>query len=197
MSRFTSLLAIALLTTTTSAPLRAGGDRWPLDRAHSRVTFTVTKWGFAEVEGRFHDFEGAIAYDAERPEASHIDWRVKIASVETGESKRDATLLLPEYFDTARYPEMRFQSTKVVRVAADRLDVAGTITIKGVPKKLTVRVAYQGRHAVPAEGTFDMFQTEFTLNRYDFGIVGGSLLGPAISKEVRVKLQAAARQPSR
>ena len=98
--------------------------------------------------------------------------------------------------DTARYPEMRFQSTKVVRVAPDQLEVAGSITIRGVSKPLTVRVAYQGRHAVPAEGTFDMFQTEFTLNRYDFGVVGGSLLGPAISKDVNVFLIGAAKQPA-
>src|SRR5262245_6307639 len=57
---------------------------WPIDRAHSRVTFTVTKWGFAEVEGRFFDFAGTIAYDAARPEASRVAWRVKVASVETG-----------------------------------------------------------------------------------------------------------------
>jgi hypothetical protein len=37
-----------------------------------------------------------------------------------------------------------------------------------------------------------MFQTEFTLNRYDYGVVGGSLLGPAISRDVHVKLVAAA-----
>ena len=45
---------------------------------------------------------------------------------------------------------------------------------------------------MPGEGTYALFQTEFSIDRYDYGVVGGSILGPAISREVRVKLIAAA-----
>ncbi len=197
MKRVLAVLALsALLVAAVIIPARAGGDHWPLDRAHSRVTFTVTKWGFAEVEGRFRDFDGAIAYDPAKPEASHVEWRVRIASVDTGEGARDHTLQAPEYFDTARYPEMRFVSTSTRLAGPEALDVAGTLTIKGVSKPFTVRVTHKGRHAVPGEGVFEMFETRFSLNRYDFGVVGGSLLGPAISKDVNVFLIGAAKQPA-
>jgi hypothetical protein len=46
---------------------------------------------------------------------------------------------------------------------------------------------------MPQEGTYAIFQSEFSIDRYDYAVVGGSLLGPAISREVHVKLIAAAR----
>lgn len=191
------VLALALALSATVSPISAGGDHWPIDRAHSRVSFVVTKWGFVEVEGRFLDFSGVVAYNATRPEFSHIEWTVRIATVDTGETKRDQSLRAQEYFDAARFPEMRFVSERVKATGANELDVAGTLTIKGVSKPLTVRVTYGGRHTVPSEGTFDTFKTSFTINRYDFGVVGGRVLGPAISKDVAITLVAAARQPGR
>ena len=195
VTRLAFILALAFISVTM--PLSAGGDRWPIDHAHSRVTFSVTKWGFAEVEGRFHDFSGSISYNRAKPDASHIEWRVRIATVDTGETKRDQSLQAPEYFDAARYPELTFVSKRVQAAGADALDVTGKLTIRGVSKPVTVRIAYGGRHTVPSEGTYDTFKTSFTINRYDFGVVGGSVLGPAISKDVKINLIAVAKQPGR
>lgn len=197
-SRALYTFAVALATPfVVTLALAAGGDRWPIDRAHSRVTFEVTKWGFAEVEGRFREFTGEIAYNPARPEASHIRWSIKVASVDTGEPKRDQSLLAREYFDAARYPEITFDSSAVRKVSDRDLEVAGALTIRGVTRPMTVRASYAGRHVVPNEGTFDSFHVAFTINRYDFGVVGGSVLGPAISKEVKINLIAAAKQPSK
>jgi polyisoprenoid-binding protein YceI len=190
-------VAVLFALTLFSSRLTAGGDHWPIDRAHSRVTFGVTKWGFADVEGRFHDFTGAISYNAARPEASHIEWKIRIATVDTGEVKRDEALQAREYFDAARYPEITFTSNSVKRAGANELDVTGSLSMKGITKPLTVRVTYGGRHTVPMEGTYDTFKTSFTINRYDFGIVGGTVMGSAISKDVKINLVAAAKQPAR
>ena len=178
-------LAVAL-TIASGAAVSSPG--WPIDRAHSRVTFTVTKWGFAEVEGRFLDFGGDLLYDAAHPERSRVDWRVRIASVETGAAKRDEALQSPEYFDAARHPEMRFVSQRIRSIGDGQLEVQGNLTIRGRTRPLTLRVACGGTHVVPGEGTFEIFQTEFTVNRHDYGVVGGSVLGPAISRDVRVKI---------
>jgi polyisoprenoid-binding protein YceI len=185
------------ITTATAPPAPPTGTpaviaaEWPIDRAHSRVTFTVTKWGFVEVEGRFLDFSGTILYDSARPDLSRVDWRVRVASVETGAVKRDQSLLGPDYFDAARHPELRFTSERVKPLPANQIEVQGTLTMRGRSRPLTIRVTCGGVHAVPGEGTFEIFQTEFTVNRYDYGIEGGTVLGPAISRDVRVKLVAA------
>lgn len=182
------LLALLLFRPAAMDP----SPGWPIDKAHSRVTFTVTKWGFVEVEGRFHEFSGTIAFDAPHPERSRIDWRVRVDSVETGAPNRDKALQGSEYFDGARFPELHFTSTTVTPLDDGRLEVQGTMTIRGTSRPLTIQCTYGGTHTVPNEGTYAIFQTEFTLNRYDYGVVGGSVLGPAISRDVHVKLIAAA-----
>lgn len=145
------VLALGMLTPAFSLPLLAGAAPWPIDAALSRVTFSVTKWGFAEVEGRFHDFSGSIAYHPEQPALSHIAWQVRVATVDTGEVKRDQSLQDAEYFDARRYPELRFASTSVRQISDTEMDVTGTITIRGVAKPLTARVTYGGRHSVPGK----------------------------------------------
>jgi polyisoprenoid-binding protein YceI len=189
MKATTSLL-LSLLILQSPAPAASSG--WPIDKAHSRVTFTVTKWGFVEVEGRFHQFSGAIAFDEQHPERSRVDWRVRVDSVETGAPNRDKALQGSEYFDAARFPEIRFTSTSVTPRGNGHLSVQGEMTIRGKTRPLTIDAIYGGTHTVPHEGTYEIFQTEFTLDRYDYDVVGGSVLGPAISREVRVKLIAAA-----
>jgi polyisoprenoid-binding protein YceI len=188
----TQILLIVLLLLHGQPTATPG---WAIDKAHSRVVFTVTKWGFVEVEGRFYDFTGAIAYDAEHPERSRVDWRVRIGSVETGAPNRDKALQDVEYFDAAHYPEMSFTSERVRPLDGGRMEVAGQLTIRGTTRPLTVQVSYGGTHAVQGEGTYAIFHTAFTIDRYDFGVVGGSILGPAISREVHVTLTAAARRP--
>ncbi len=190
MKVMTSLL-LALLLLRPSIPAASPG--WPVDRAHSRVTFTVTKWGFVEVEGRFHDFAGTIAFDEQHPDRSGVDWRVRIDSIETGAPNRDKAVQGPEYFDAARFPEIHFNSQRVTPLGNGRFDVQGQMTIRGKTRPLTIKATYGGTHSVPKEGTYAIFQTEFTIDRYDYGVVGGSVLGSAISREVRVKLLVAAR----
>jgi len=190
MKAMTTLLFSLLLL---HPPPPAASTGWPIDKAHSRVTFTVTKWGFVEVEGRFHEFSGAIVFDERHPERSRIDWRVRVDSVETGAPNRDKALQSAEYFDAARFPEMQFTSTAVTPRGDGRINVQGQMTIRGKTRPLTIDATYGGTHPVPNEGTYAIFQTEFTLDRYDYDVVGGSVLGPAISRDVHVKLIVAAR----
>jgi polyisoprenoid-binding protein YceI len=67
------------------------------------------------------------------------------------------------------------------------------MTIRGTTRPLTITTTYGGTHTVAGEGTYAVFQTEFTIDRYDYGVRGGGVLGAAISREVRIKLVAAAR----
>jgi polyisoprenoid-binding protein YceI len=160
---------------------------WTIDPARSVVQFTVTKLGFEDVTGTFRDFTGTVRYDAANPAGSSVEWRVKVGSVKTDASNRDRSLQSVEYFDAARHPEMTFHSERVRSLGSGRLQVDGPITIKGRSRPLSIVVEH-------AEGGFE---TQFELNRYDFDIVGGSVMGRLIGRTVRVRLLAlAAREDS-
>ena len=120
---------------------------------------------------------------------------MKVASVKTDERNRDESLQQPEYFDAARYPDLTFVSDRVSAVGPAELEVQGRITIKGRTKPLTVRVRHATRNEARMQQPVERFETEFTINRYDFGIVGGSVLGPVISREARVRILIVGRMP--
>lgn len=186
-----AVIAAAALAPALRSDVQASPFVHQIDKAHSRVIFTVTKWGFVEVEGRFLDFSGTIQYDPAHVDQSRVEWHVKVASVQTGEARRDEALQSAEYFDAARCPELTFVSDRVVASGPSQFDVTGRLTIRGKTAPFTTHVVYVGKHDVPGEGTFEMFTTAFTLNRYDFGVVGGSVLGRVISSDVKVSLAAA------
>src|SRR5688572_27050900 len=148
---------------------------WTIDPRQSVVGFTVTKFGKEVVHGRFHDFAGTVAYDARQPEQSSIRWKVRIASVRTGEAARDDTLQGPDFFHSARYPVMMFVSDRVRPLPDGRIHVTGRLSIKGTTRPLVTTARPVG----PAT-----WETRFHLNRHDFRVSGGSVSRHGISDRV-------------
>ncbi len=149
------------------------------------VAFTVTKHRTERVDGRFRAFQGAITYDEANPSRSSIEWRVKIASVDTGERQRDASLQHSDYFDAARFPEMIFVASGVERLPDASMRFKGTITIRGVSKPLVVHAKQ-----IRCDPNSPMFSVRFDVDRFDFGLQGGLMMRTIISRKVNVRLLA-------
>ena len=186
-----SVITIVLAALTSAVRANGAGDRsasaWLIDPASSEIRFTVTKLGFSDVTGVFRESEGEIQFDEDRPDASRVRWRVRVASVLTDASNRDRSLQQAEYFDAARHPYLEFSSRSVRRLDDGRLEVSGQITMRGVTRPLTFVVR------ATTTGPQPRFETDFTLDRYDFGIAGGTVMGRLIGRTVRVHLVAAVR----
>ena len=184
MRRAITLLAVIIATAPARSIVAYESTTgvFRLDPSRSDVRFTVTKLGFEDVTGVFRETEGQIRYDAADPAASSIQWRVRVASVWTDATNRDRTLQSPEYFDASRHPYLSFES-RAISVRPDRsLDVSGDITIRGVTRRISV-------HVRPTSSTGAVaFETDFELNRYDYGVVGGTFFGRLIGRQVRVHL---------
>ena len=170
-------LALAALTVTA-----VGAD--PVQITGTTVTFTVTKLGFSDVTGYFRQFNADIRYDPAQPERSVVGWRVRVASVETGERDRDSALQSGDYFAAAQHPELTFTSRSVRAAAANRLEVTGDISIRGVTKTITIPVT------ISEERGRRRFVSDFEIDRHDFNVRGGSVMSRLIGRTVRVHLAA-------
>jgi len=53
-----------------------------VDKVHSEVEFQVRHL-VTKVRGKFTDFSGTVAFDAERPDASSVSFSVNTASIDT------------------------------------------------------------------------------------------------------------------
>jgi polyisoprenoid-binding protein YceI len=184
--RYRTLVAVAaILSGAIATPLAT--TAWPIDPSRSEVRFTVTKLGFEDVTGVFRESEGEIEYDPNRPEASRVRWRVRVASVLTDASNRDKSLQQAEYFDAEHHPYLEFVSQAVRPLGPGRIEVSGPITIRGVSRPVTFVARVVKGDPLPR------FETDFTVDRYDFGVIGGTFFGRLIGRTVRVHLVAGVR----
>ena len=72
-------LTFALVAAAAAAPAAnpfevAGAERtnWRIDSSRSEARFTVTKLGFEDVTGVFHESEGTIQHDVDHPQNSRV-----------------------------------------------------------------------------------------------------------------------------
>jgi polyisoprenoid-binding protein YceI len=177
-----TLLGVTVVGFVTADPIRVAAAADPVRVAGTNVQFTVTKLGFADVVGHFREFNADIRYDALHPEQSSVRWRVRVASVETGEPNRDQTLQGPDYFAAAQHPELTFESRTVRADGNRRLSVTGDISIRGITKSVTVPVT------ITEQNGRRTFVTDFEVDRYDFDVRGGSVASRLIGRTVRVHL---------
>lgn len=152
-----ALLALLLL------PFSAVARNWNVDMAHSTLTFKCS-YQNGPFEGVFHKFEPKISYDEGDLAHSKFDVTVNLSSVDTQSSERDQTLLTPDFFDTAKYPQAHFIATDFMRNGNGGVDAKGTLTIRGISKPVTLHVNF----AVTNGKT--MLNVSTVLNRLDFGL---------------------------
>jgi polyisoprenoid-binding protein YceI len=181
------------MTATTTL---TGVRTFNVDKSHSEVTFQVRHL-LTKVRGRFSEFNGVIAYDEAQPEKSSVSISIQASSIDTNEPNRDTHLRSEDFFAVDKHTTLDFTSTQIVSAGTDRFDVTGDLTIRGVTKRVTVPVSVLGKAIDPWGNEKLGLETEFTVNRKDFGLVwnaaletGGFLVGDDV--KIALSLQAAA-----
>ena len=168
-------IAVALLALAAAASFAAAGPvRWKLDPNHTEAGFQV-KHFFARVHGVFHDVEGTIVFDEGDPSAIVVDATVKVASVDTGNEKRDAHLQTADFFEADKNPTLTFKSTKVTKAGGkNQYKVTGDLTMRGVTKIVTFDAEFLGSAPISIGGRSIGGKAGFSattiVNRKDYGI---------------------------
>ncbi len=169
----------------------AAATNYRVGSTFAHVSFTITKWMVFKEEGIFRDVSGTITFDPKSPGASKVEITVQAASIDTNNATRDGVLRSDDFFDVARYPTLTFSSTRVVSRDADTLEVTGDLSIHGVTRQITVPVKLLGLTTVQNVGELAGFETSFTIDRTDFGVLGARWSGGQLllSKEVTIHLR--------
>jgi len=179
------------MTATTTA---AGVRTFAIDKAHSEVTFQVRHL-VTRIRGRFADFAGTVLFDPARPELSSVALTIQAASVDTNTADRDQHLRSDDFFAVEKFPTITFVSSRVARKSDEAYDVAGTLTIRGVAREVTLPVTHLGEAKDPWGNARVGFETEVTINRRDFGLVWNAALetgGFLVGDEVKISVSAQA-----
>lgn len=172
------------------APVASG--IYNLDPAHSLIGFAVEHLEINWVEGRFKDFTGTINYNDQDVTKSTVEFKAKIASIDTEVAARDEHLRSADFFDASVYPEMTFKSTKIEKKGKEAYVLHGDLTIKGVTKQIEFPFTFTGAVKDPWGGTRFGIEAQTKINRRDYGINYGNLLssgGFDVGGEVTIDLR--------
>jgi polyisoprenoid-binding protein YceI len=196
-----SLAAATLAIVSITALAADPPATFTVDPVHSSVGFKIRHF-VSKVSGSFREFSGTIAGDPKAPADASVTFTIKAASIDTANADRDKHLNSPDFFDTAKFPEITFKSTKITPKGGDKYDVAGTFTMHGVTKPIVLPVTFGGVAKDPWGGERAGFSIQFTLDRKDYGIVfnkvldaGGTMLGDDV--EISIEIEAVKKGPEK
>lgn len=183
MKKLTFILSILILPVSVFAQ-----DTWVEDPAHSKLGFTVTHLGIADIPGYFGEYEVTIEASEEDFSDAQVELTVQTASIDTRVQKRNNHLKSPDFFNVETYPTMTFKSTGIQEIADDKYELTGDLTLLGVTKPVTVTMLYRGNiQNEMTQGNLKAgIQITGTIDRSEFDL-GNGFPPPMISNEVRIK----------
>jgi polyisoprenoid-binding protein YceI len=162
---------------------------WKLNPTHSSASFAVKHMVVASFRGSFENIDATLTVGEDG--AGQLAGVVDAGSIAVKDENLQAHLGAPDFFDTERYPELRFAS-KAIRRAGDELVIDGQLTIKDH----THAVAARGTITDPQEtlgGAVKIGVTlETVIDRTQFGLEWNAPLpkgGFALANDVKLTVE--------
>jgi len=182
---------ILLFTLTINAQ-----TKWIIDKAHSKVQFTVTHLVISEVTGNFKSYDGNITATKDDFSDAKIDFTVDINSINTDNEQRDNHLKSDDFFNAEKFPKMTFKGKSFKKVGDNKFQLTGDLTIRDVTKEVTLDVVHNGTVKDPWGNTKAGFKITGSLNRFDYNLkwnalteLGGAVVGRTVNIVVDLQLQ--------
>jgi polyisoprenoid-binding protein YceI len=114
---------------------------WQVDRVHSTVGFSIKHMVVATFRGRFEDYDATLTVDDDG--ALRLSGTVRPESIVVKDDSLAAHLQSPDFFDSERHRELRFES-RGARRDGDEVVFDGELTIKGRTHPVEARGTISG-----------------------------------------------------
>ena len=177
--------AFAALIAATA--LSAGATTYKVDSHHANARFAIDHFNTSTNVGGFYGLTGTVDFD-QAARKGKIDITIPMSALQTGSEHFTQHLKSADIFDAAKYPEMRFTSTKFNFVGKKLTSVEGNLTLHGktAPVKLKAEKfnCYQSPMA-KTEVCGGDFST--TIDRTKWGV--DFLVNNGMTKNVRLDIQ--------
>lgn len=160
---------------------------YEFDKEHTTILFFIDHLGFSDKIGRFTDYDGTLIFDENKPEKSELNVVLKPSGIRTDSEKLDEVLQGKNWFNTAEFPEMKFEATKFKVLENNKGEVSGWLEMLGEEKYVTLDVTFNKAATHPITGDYVAgFSAETSIQRDAFGMINNI---PFIGEEVRVVIE--------
>ena len=185
MKTILGALALALPLAAVANP-----ENYTIDPTHSYAYFEVEHLGVSHQRGRFDRTSGKFTLDRAAKSGS-VELNIETGSVSSGDNVKgsrprtlDDHLKTADFFNAAEFPRMSFKSTGVKFAGDNPAEIAGSLTLLGITKPVTLKVERwvckdNPMNKKPMCGG----NATATVKRTDFGMKFGV---PAIGDEVQL-----------
>jgi polyisoprenoid-binding protein YceI len=173
------------VTDTSTAP------SWLIDPSRSFIGFKVRHLGIATVTGQFKEYDAQIFLDPSDIRTLTARAVIRTSSVDTDNDRRDNHLRSDDFFNAARFPEMRYESRKVRITGDDTFELVGDLTIRDNTREIVLEGAFVDADAAPGERRVAL-EAEARLDRFEYGLKFDALTeagGLVVDRQVRLVLQ--------
>jgi polyisoprenoid-binding protein YceI len=163
MKKINTLMAVLVF----AAGSAMAQTTWSIDKAHSKIGFSIPHMAISEVEGNFRDFEASVISKAADFNGAEVTFTAKTASIDTDNERRDNHLKSPDFFDAEKHPEVSFKGNLVKQ--GGKYKLKGNLTMHGVTKPVEFDVTYGGTMNT-GKGEKAGFKIAGKINRQDYGL---------------------------
>lgn len=138
---------------------------WSIDPTHSEISFIVKHMMISKLTGYFDDFQATAKTEGDDFTNAIVEFSAKTESINTKNADRDAHLKSDDFFNSEKFPEMKFTSKSF-----DGEKMIGDLTIRDVTKEITLDAELNGIAVDPYGQTKAGFEMKGEINRKDFNL---------------------------
>lgn len=183
-------LAAVLVTagsTCLAASALAAETIYTIDPGHTQVDFRWNHLGLSNPAASFDQVAGTLRWDDAEPTKSSVEVTMPLQGIRSRDAMLDQHFHGPDFFDSKRFPNVSFRSTKVERAGiGNRYRVTGDLTVRDVTRPVVLDVSLNGKGEHPMfKGPALGFDATGRILRSEFGLGYGV---PMVSDEVRIRI---------
>jgi polyisoprenoid-binding protein YceI len=185
-------MSAAATETQTKLPV----GTWKLDPTHSSASFAVKHMVVATFRGRFENIDATLTVGEDG--AGRLEGTVDASSIVVKDENLQAHLGSPDFFDTERYPQLRF-SSESIRRDGEELVLDGELTIKDHTHAIEARGTIADPHETLGGAIKIGVTLETVIDRTQFGLEWNAPLpkgGFALANDVKLTVELELAQDS-
>ena len=162
---------------------------WTLDPTHSSASFAVKHMVVATFRGRFEQIDATLTVGEDG--TGQLTGTVDAGSIVVKDENLQAHLGSPDFFDTERYPQLRFTSSSLRR-DGEELVLDGELTIKDQTHPIEARGTITDPHETLGGVVKIGVTLETVIDRTAFGLNWNAPLpkgGFALANDVKLTVE--------
>jgi len=164
---------LSTLAAAIAIPAVAAEESFVVEPVHSQPTFETRHIGMSPQHGNFGKVSGKVTLDRAGKKGT-VDITIDATSIRTFDARLDAIVKGDRFFNVEKFPTLTFKSDKVAFDGDLVVGVEGDLTMIGVTKPVSFKVA----NFVCGENPFNKkpmcgAEATATIKRSDWGMTNG------------------------